>query len=167
MTVAVRPLPAPTSVLPVKVPVNHTGQGKGLPAARLVARLRRLEATRTPAVGAVESHPAGRRSSTSSRRGTTRCTCSGAAHHGANDRCDDPRRHGRAAATGGARPAAGCAESPVSGIAVVVRFVVPLALEAAARTLMVSVGAVIVCPVPTFSRPRGQEERKTSYYGYI
>lgn len=67
-TVAVRPLAAPTPLLPVKVPVHHAGQSERFPGARLVARLRRLEATRAPAVGAEEARRAGGSGPSASRR---------------------------------------------------------------------------------------------------
>lgn len=83
-TVTVGTLPTPTPVLPVKVPVNHTGQSKGFPGSRLVASLGCLKSTRAPAVGAVEADPAGRRPSASSRRGPRRSTCPGVSRNGTN-----------------------------------------------------------------------------------
>lgn len=154
-TVAVRPLPAPTPVLPVKVPVNDTRQSKRFPGSRrLVARLWRLKATRAPAVGAVEADHAGCRSSASCRRGPRRYTCSCVHGNGTNDSSTDSRRHRCHTSAGGTRRAPGCAQSPLSRITIIVCFIVPcLAFKAATRTLVMSVGTVIVRPIPTFSRP--------------
>lgn len=155
--VAVGALPAAAPVLAVQVPVNHAGQRKGFPGARLVARLRRLEATRAPAVRAVESHPAGRRYSTSATGGPDWPARPRASRNGADDISNHSRWHGGAASARGSRAAPGRAQSPVPRISVIVCVVVPLAFETATGTLVMSVGTVLVSPVPTFRRPAERE----------
>lgn len=164
-TVAEGPLPAPASVLAVKVPVNHAGQRKRFPGARLIARLWRLEATRAPAMRAVESDPAGRRYSTYSTGGPDWPACSCAAHNRADNISNNSWRHGRTASTGRRGAAPGRAQSPVSCVSVIVCFVVPLAFKTATRTLVMSVGTVIISPIPTLRRPRKRENM--ALVGYI
>lgn len=164
-TVAEGPFPAPAPILAVKVPVNHAGQRKRFPGARLIARLWRLEATRAPAMRAVESDPAGRRYSTYSTGGPDWPACSCAAHNSADNISNNSRRHGRTTSTGGRGAAPGRAQSPVSCVSVIVCFVVPLAFKTATRTLVMSVGTVIISPIPTLRRPRKRENM--ALVGYI
>lgn len=157
-TVAVRSVPTPSPILPVKVPVNHTGQRKRFPGASLVARLWCLKATGAPTVGVVESNPTGRRSPTSSRRSPCGCAGSGASSNSANDSSTDSWRYGCTTSTGGTRATSSAAKSPLSCIPIIFRFVVTLAVETATRTLVMSVGTVIIRPIPTFSTPNRHEE---------
>lgn len=153
-TVAVGTLPTPAPILTVKVPVNHAGQRKRFPGARLVARLRRLEATRTPAMRAIESDPAGCRYSTHSTGSPDWPACSCAANNSADNISNNTWWHSGTTSTGGSGAAPGRAQSPVSCISVIVCFIVPLAFKTATRTLMMSIGTVIISPIPTFRRPR-------------
>lgn len=102
-TVAVRSVPAPSPILPVKVPMNHTGQCKLFSGTRLIARLWCLKATGAPTVGAIESNPTGRRSSASPCRSPCRSTGSSASSNSANDSSTDSWRYGCTTSTGGTR----------------------------------------------------------------
>lgn len=156
-TVAIGTLSPPAPFLTVEVPVNHAGQRKRFPGARLIARLRCFEATRTPAMRAVESDPTWCRYSTNSTGCPNWPACSCAADNSADNISNNSWCHGGATSTGGSGAAPSCAQSPVPWISVIVCFVVPLAFKTATRTLVVSVGTVIIGPITTFRRPRKKE----------